>query len=239
MFIHVDRDSITILQRGGNAVKKRDYYTILGVSRSETTSGIRAAFRRLAKTHHPDLAGSEKTRYFQEITEAYCVLCRPATREDYNKSLQEEERQKGLQTRAQRGTYERRAGFGQRKTDAFHQNWLGTSDIIDFFFRDFFGTGTHRKADHFLDVEVILTPEEASRGGFLPIPITVSCPTCRGSGRVSVYSCSHCSGRGTIESRQSARVHIPPNILDGTVLEIPVYPYQSILRAVVRIRNLR
>lgn len=219
-------------------MKKKDHYTTLGVCRTETTNGIRAAFRRLAKTHHPDLAGSEKTRYFQEINEAYCVLSRPETRKNYNKSLREEEQHTGERAPPQTSGYGQGADFAQRKTDAFVKDRMGTSDIFDFFFRDFFGAGTHRESYQFLDVEVILTPDEASRGGSLPIPISFSCRVCLGSGRVSLHQCSHCSGRGVIETGQSARVNIPPSILDGTVLEVPIHSHQSILRAVVRVRNL-
>lgn len=220
-------------------MKKKNYYTILGVSRSETTSGIRAAYRKLAKTHHPDLAGNEKTRYFQEINEAYCVLSRPDTRTDYNKSLQEEERQKDEPAREHNVAHRRRTDFGRQGTGLFERDMVGTEDMFDFFFRDFFGAGAHRETAHFLDVEVILTPDEAARGGLLPIPISHACRACRGTGRVLLNRCADCGGRGAIESRRSAQLRIPPNIFDGTVLEVPIYPNQAVLRVVVRIRNLR
>jgi hypothetical protein len=46
---------------------KRDYYIILGVSRSESSAGIHEAFRKLAKKHHPDRGGPAATETFQEI----------------------------------------------------------------------------------------------------------------------------------------------------------------------------
>lgn len=220
-------------------MQKKDYYTILGVSRTETTNGIRAAFRKLAKTHHPDLAGGEKTRYFQEINEAYCVLSKPETRTDYNKSLQDVERRKGKPARAQDLNHTRRADFGQQSTDPFERDMVETADMLDFFFRDFFGAEAHRETAHFLDVEVILSPDEAARGGLLPIPISYACRVCHGTGRVSLNPCAHCKGRGALETGQVAQLRIPPNIFDGTVLEIPVYQNQSIIRVVVRVRNLR
>ncbi|MCK8600932.1 DnaJ domain-containing protein [Desulfoferrobacter suflitae] len=220
-------------------MKRKDYYSILGVSRSATTSGIRAAFRRLAKEHHPDLAGTEKTRYFQEITEAYCVLSRPATREDYNRSLREEERQKSSQPPANRAPSERPAASGRRTPRDIGGDFTGMNDISDFFFREFFGVGTQHGRHRFLDLEVILTPEEAVKGGLLPIPISESCPRCGGRGQVAIFACAQCSGRGTIETGQSARLRIPPNIRDGTVLEVPAHPLQSrLLRVVIRVRNL-
>ena len=48
----------------------KDYYVILGVSRSESPSGIRARYRDLVRTLHPDVAGVRSTSAFQEIAEA-------------------------------------------------------------------------------------------------------------------------------------------------------------------------
>lgn len=68
-------------------MKQKDYYAILGVTRAESAGGIRAAYRKLARIHHPDHAGPGRTRRFQEINEAYRVLSDPAARKSYNESL--------------------------------------------------------------------------------------------------------------------------------------------------------
>ena len=55
---------------------KRDYYDVLGVSRSASASEIKKAYRKLAKKYHPDTnAGNkEAEQKFKEVTEAYNVL---------------------------------------------------------------------------------------------------------------------------------------------------------------------
>jgi DnaJ-class molecular chaperone len=58
----------------------RTYYMILGVPRTESPGGIRSAYRDLARKLHPDVAGEQATRAFQEVTEAYDVLSDPRRR---------------------------------------------------------------------------------------------------------------------------------------------------------------
>lgn len=70
----------------------KDYYIILGISPTAGSEGIRCAFRQLAKKFHPDKAGSERTSYFQDITEAYEVLSNPEKRKIYNQKLTEEKK---------------------------------------------------------------------------------------------------------------------------------------------------
>jgi molecular chaperone DnaJ len=65
----------------------KDYYLILGVSRSESPSGIRARYRDLVRTLHPDVAGARSTSAFQEIAEAYEILADPAARRHHNAEL--------------------------------------------------------------------------------------------------------------------------------------------------------
>jgi len=72
-------------------MKRKTYYVILGVSNTESPRGIRAAYRDLAKRLHPDVAGEQSTRAFQEVTEAYDVLSDPARRRDYNNKLRRAE----------------------------------------------------------------------------------------------------------------------------------------------------
>ena len=63
-------------------MSKRDYYEVLGVERTATDQELKSAYRRLARSHHPDTnqndpAAEEK---FKELSEAYSVLDDPSDR---------------------------------------------------------------------------------------------------------------------------------------------------------------
>jgi DnaJ-class molecular chaperone len=63
----------------------RDYYDILGVSRSADAAAIRKAFRKLARKYHPDVdASDDAKKRFQEVQEAYDVLSDPEKRKRYD-----------------------------------------------------------------------------------------------------------------------------------------------------------
>src|SRR5580698_8685847 len=68
------------------AVKFKDYYEILGVSRTATPEEIKQAFRKLARLHHPDVAKNKAAgeAKFKEINEAYEVLGDPEKRKRYD-----------------------------------------------------------------------------------------------------------------------------------------------------------
>src|ERR1700761_8119259 len=57
-------------------MSKRDYYEVLGVSRTSTEAELKAAFRKLAMQHHPDRnpGDSECEHKFKELNEAYDVF---------------------------------------------------------------------------------------------------------------------------------------------------------------------
>jgi len=63
------------------------HYEVLGVSREATTAQIRAAFRRLARDHHPDTSTSGSAESLAPINEAWRVLGDPALRRAYDRSL--------------------------------------------------------------------------------------------------------------------------------------------------------
>lgn len=170
---------------------QRDYYEVLGVSRSATQEELKAAFRRLARQYHPDVNDSpDAEERFKEINEAFAVLS-------------DEQR---------RGAYDRYGHEGVRGPNGMPNFTVDFSDFADIF-GDLFGFGgfgrtsqrarnaPRRGAD--LQYRLDLTFEEAVFGVEKEIEITRDelCGTCNGSGAepgTSPVRCSTCNGSGEV-----------------------------------------
>jgi molecular chaperone DnaJ len=178
---------------------KRDYYEVLGIPRSATSEEIKKAYRRLARTHHPDVNrhDEEAEERFKEINEAYEVLSDNQKRGVYD----------------QFGHAGPSQGFGGRGGfDA--GGGFGFGDIFDVFFGSGgFGTETGRErsvsqrgADLRADIE--LTLEEVATGVEKTVRVTrmETCETCHGSGAeagTEPETCSTCRGTGQVRRQQS------------------------------------
>src|SRR5689334_11949878 len=148
----------------------KDYYAILGVSSTESLSGIQEAFRELVKRYHPDRIGPQGTPVFQDIMEAYQGLSNPERRKHYNHGLPRAE-----------------GGAASRPTPSRSGQWLqpdllmprpmsvlrgfqeihpSSEALFARLLRNFTGLGvTKGERVEALQVEIILTSDEAVRGG--------------------------------------------------------------------------
>lgn len=202
----------------------RDYYVTLGVPRTETTAGIRSAFRDLVKRHHPDRSGSGDSEAFRDVVEAYRILSDPSLRDRYDERLRRREGSPEpvviRRTSAEPLTRDPVPLFG--RTDAIRPSF---EEMFDRLVRNFTRIGVP-KAERVepLSCDVVLSPEEAARGGVLPIavPVFEACPECGGSGHTWMFPCLHCGQSGMVEGTATVRLEIPPMVREGTVIDLPL-----------------
>lgn len=172
----------------------KDYYEILGVSRSASEDDIKKAYKKLALRFHPDrLAGKsdkekqEAEEKFKEINEAYSVLSDKDKRQHYDTF----------------GTMEGMEGF-QPGGSPFQ----GFDDLFERFsgFSDFFGgTRGGRSSSQrgplpgdTIQVNLGVNIEEIFKGGSktFEYDIKARCSHCHGAGGEGVETCPHCHGTG-------------------------------------------
>lgn len=221
----------------------KDYYLILGVSRGENVRGIQEAFRELAKRYHPDRAGPAATSQFQDIQEAYEVLSDPKKRSMYNHQLHEDEfrvesRPDPIFSRPQPEPLIPRRRSVLRDFETIRP---GFEPLFERFVRNFTGENIP-KAERLeaLNVELLLSPEEAAGGVTVPVdvPVFYRCPQCGGSGREWLFPCLDCGGQGIIEEEETVRIRVPAMIRDRAVVEVPIHGlgiHNFFLRLYIRI----
>ena len=170
---------------------KKDYYEILGVSKSASQDEIKSAFRKLAKKYHPDVSKEENAaEKFKECQEAYAVLSDETKRKQYDQ-------------------------FGHA---AFENNGAGGYDFSGFDFSDIFGDifgsgfgfnfgggsrGRSKGRDKVMRVD--LTFEEAAFGTKKTINLDTytDCSECYGKGGFDEEVCLTCHGAGTVAAEQN------------------------------------
>jgi curved DNA-binding protein len=213
------------------AVQFRDYYDVLGVSRTANEDEIKRAYRKQARKYHPDVNPGDKSAEdkFKEINEAYEVLSDPNKRKRYDALGPNwkagEEFQPPPNWEGAGATFQYGGDFG----DIFGRAG-GFSDFFESLFGGLRGARTGARAGggfsmrgQDIEAELPLTLEEAHRGGRRTINLQAAepCPDCRGTGsRDGRTPCPTCQGVGAVRRPRSLEVTIPPGVREGSVIRL-------------------
>lgn len=183
-------------------MEKRDYYEVLGVSKTATADEIKKAYRKMAIKYHPDKNPGDKEaeEKFKEAAEAYDVLSNEEKRARYD------------QFGHAGGPQGFGGGFGGFSSGGF------TMEDIFAQFGDIFGgmgfggsssVGSRRRARRGSNVRITLklTLEEISKGvdKTIKIPVLISDPDCKGTGAkdgTAFTTCQTCHGTGTVVAQR-------------------------------------
>ena len=182
---------------------KRDYYEILGVSKTAPADEIKKAYRKLALQYHPDKNPGDKAaeEKFKEAAEAYDILSNDEKRARYDRF--------GHQGAAG-GFGGGQGGGGMNMDDIFSQfgDIFGGGDGGNPF-ESFFGGGGRRREKgngqrgSNLRVKVKLNLEEIANGAQKKIKVKkhINCDQCHGTGakdNASYQTCNTCNGSGVV-----------------------------------------
>jgi molecular chaperone DnaJ len=188
---------------------KRDYYDILGVSKSASADEVKRAYRKLAKEHHPDKHGGDDSQ-FKELGEAYEVLKDPQKKAAYDQFGHAAGAQNagGPFGGAQGNPFGGADGFNAEGFDfSQFQGAGGFGDIFDMFFQGQGqgggGRGRQQTKGADLEAEVVIDFKEAVFGTerTLNFNVDMRCERCEGSGAepgTHVAVCDTCKGQGQV-----------------------------------------
>ncbi len=206
----------------------RDFYQILGVSRTASDKEIRKAYRRLARKHHPDVNPGDKAAEarFKEMNAAYEVLSDADKRRKYDrygdKWQYADQFEQAQRQSAGRWSFGRGGGGGSFDFDVGDLNLSGDlGDVLGGIFRGFGGRAARQRARPVQQpVEVSL--EEAYHGTtrVLQMEREEPCTTCGGQGQVAGATCHVCRGAGATIRPRRLEVKIPAGVRDGSRVRV-------------------
>ncbi|XP_061354805.1 chaperone protein dnaJ 1, mitochondrial-like, partial [Gastrolobium bilobum] len=237
-----------------SSAAERDYYRVLGVPETASQDEIKKAFHLLAKKYHPDASKNNPSskRKFLDIREEYETLRDSKKRAEYDKM-----RNRGSEN----------IEYGDDDAERFRNAYRSHfSDSFHKVFSEIFEEATQFSSN--IEVELTLTFSEAARGctkhvsfdALIPCdycngrgypqdanpkvcptcrgsgrvtipPFTSTCITCKGSGRIIKDFCMSCRGSGVVEGIKEIKVTIPSgNLTESIIRVVSLYLGMSFLR---------
>jgi DnaJ-class molecular chaperone len=210
----------------------KDYYKVLGVSKSANTEDIKKAYRKLARKYHPDVNPGDKNAEarFKEVNEAYEVLSDPEKRRRYDSP--------GLQDLFGGSRP------GTRTRTNVPPDFADPTGFSDFF-ETLFGQRNRRTAGSTTDagarpnatrrpaqptpkqgenieqpIEISLLDAYTGTTRTFTVEVTEPCPTCHGTGFIGSRVCATCAGTGTTSRSRKLEVQIPPGVDTGSRVRV-------------------
>jgi molecular chaperone DnaJ len=223
---------------------KRDYYEVLGVSKSTSPDEVKQQYRKLALKFHPDRnKSSEAPEHFKEISEAYGVLSDPEKKQVYDQyghaGVDDRYTNEDIFQGARGGGFEsifesifgRGGGFGfeqQHGSDILYETSVTLEDVLD---------GKKIEIDLQKQIQCVnchgsgCKPgtnkitcstcngqgqvRQSRNMGFASFVTATPCPTCRGQGSMIETPCGDCKGQGKKKGTKKVTFQIPPGIDSG------------------------
>jgi molecular chaperone DnaJ len=179
---------------------KRDYYEVLGVSKTTPINEIKSQYRKLALKFHPDRNKSKDAgEHFKEISEAYAVISDPEKRKIYD-----QHGHAGVDGRY--STDDIFQGASSNFSDIFGRSGGGFDSIFESIFGRGGGFGAQQQRGSDFLYETSITLEDVLSGKKMNVELekNIECNTCNGSGckpGTNSKTCNNCNGHGQV--RQS------------------------------------
>ena len=209
---------------------KRDYYEVLGVSKTSSPDEIKNQYRKLALKFHPDRNQSKDAgEHFKEISEAYAILSDSEKKQTYDQHGHE-----GVDGRYSNDDIFGRGGGGggftqqQRGSDLLYQTTVTLEDVLhgkkmeinlqkqikcDNCQGSGCKPGTNKKTCTSCNGQGEV--RQTRNMGFASFVTAAPCPTCRGQGSMIETPCSNCKGQGRVKGTKKVDFQIPPGIDTG------------------------
>lgn len=205
---------------------KRDYYEILGLAKGATDGEIKKAYRRKAKTMHPDAGGDKES--FQELNEANEILSDPDKRAKYDQfGHTGPQHQQGFDPFAE---FFRRSGnpFARQQMRGENMNLIIKLTLEEIF------RGVNKKFKYKRNNSCATCSGKGGTGvtqcttcsgsgtvtqtiqtQFATQMFTRTCDVCNGSGEMVEVKCTICNGSGIELTEETVSVDIPSGVLDN------------------------